>query len=121
MASVIANHYDETWVSYSSYTVAGLVGVARIYHDAHFASDVLAGALIGTLVGKSVVARNKTMRSRQSGRNAGNRAGIDRCAPHGKFLEHYDQKEYNSRLRILNQHPRLQWMLVKEFNLGKCI
>lgn len=65
MASVIANHYDETWVTYSSYTVAGLVGVARSYHDAHFASDILAGALIGTLVGKSIVARNRPMRSGQ--------------------------------------------------------
>jgi len=63
VASVIANHYDETWVAYSSYTVASLVGVARIYHDAHFASDVLAGALIGTLVGKSVVTHNKSLRS----------------------------------------------------------
>ena len=62
VASVIANHYDESWVAYSSYTVASLVGVARIYHDAHFASDVLAGALIGTLVGKSVVAHNKSLR-----------------------------------------------------------
>ena len=65
VASVIANHYDETWVTYSSYTVASLVGVARSYHDAHFASDVLAGALIGTLVGKSVVAHNKSLRSRK--------------------------------------------------------
>jgi len=65
LASVIANHYDESWVAYSSYTVAGLVGVARIYHDAHFTSDVLAGALIGTLVGKSVVAHNKPLRSRK--------------------------------------------------------
>jgi membrane-associated phospholipid phosphatase len=63
VASVIANHYDETWVAYSSYTVASLVGVARIYHDAHFTSDVMAGALIGTLVGKSVVAHNKPLRS----------------------------------------------------------
>ena len=62
VASVIANHYDEAWVAYSSYTVAGLVGVARIYHDAHFTSDVLAGAMIGTLVGKSVVAHNKSLR-----------------------------------------------------------
>jgi hypothetical protein len=67
VASVIANHYDETWVVYSSYTVASLVGVARIYHDAHFASDVLAGALIGTLVGKSVVAHNKSLRSNKVG------------------------------------------------------
>ncbi|HEU0189410.1 MAG TPA: phosphatase PAP2 family protein [Gallionella sp.] len=65
MASVIANHYEETWVTCASYSVAGLVGVARIYHHAHFASDVLAGGLIGTLVGKSVVAHNKQMRSGQ--------------------------------------------------------
>lgn len=63
LASVIANHYEETWVTCSSYTLAGLVGIARSYHGAHFASDVLAGALIGTLVGKSVVAYNKPMRS----------------------------------------------------------
>lgn len=63
VASVIANHYDETWVTCSSYTIASMVGVARSYHDAHFASDVMAGALIGTLVGKSIVAYNKPMRS----------------------------------------------------------
>lgn len=65
LASVIANHYEETWVTCASYTTASLVGVARSYHDAHFASDVLAGALIGTLVGKSVVTHNKQLRSRQ--------------------------------------------------------
>jgi membrane-associated phospholipid phosphatase len=63
VAAVISNHYDETWVTCSSYTLASLVGVARSYHDAHFASDVLAGALIGTWVGKSVVAHNKQMHS----------------------------------------------------------
>lgn len=63
MASVISAHYEESWIKCSSYTVAGLVGVARSYHDAHFASDVLAGALIGTLVGQSVVAHNQSQRS----------------------------------------------------------
>ena len=63
LASVIANHYDETWVTCTSYSIAGLVGLARIYHQAHFASDVLAGAMIGTLVGKSVVARNDSLRA----------------------------------------------------------
>ncbi|MDE2310489.1 MAG: phosphatase PAP2 family protein [Betaproteobacteria bacterium] len=63
VASVISAHYDEIWVKCSSYTVAGLVGVARSYHDAHFASDVLAGALIGTLVGQTVVAYNQPRRS----------------------------------------------------------
>lgn len=63
VASVISAHYDETWVKCSAYTVAGLVGVARSYHDAHFASDVAAGALIGMLVGQSVVGYNQTRRS----------------------------------------------------------
>ena len=60
---IVANHYEDTWVAYTSYTVAGLVGAARIYHDAHFTSDVVAGALIGTLVGKSVVGHNQSLRS----------------------------------------------------------
>jgi membrane-associated phospholipid phosphatase len=63
LASVIANHYDETWVTCTSYTIAGLVGLARSYHQAHFASDIVAGAMIGTLVGKSVVAHNAALRS----------------------------------------------------------
>lgn len=63
LASVISSHYDETWVTYASYSIAGLVGLARSYHQAHFASDVVAGAMIGTWVGKSVVAHNATLRS----------------------------------------------------------
>lgn len=62
LASVISCHYEETWVSYTAYGIAGLVGVARTYHDAHFASDVLAGALIGTVVGNSVVGYNRERR-----------------------------------------------------------
>ncbi|MDX8386290.1 MAG: phosphatase PAP2 family protein [Gallionella sp.] len=63
IASVIANHYDETWVSYASYTVASLVGVARSYHGGHYTSDILTGAMIGTLVGKSVVSYNQQFRT----------------------------------------------------------
>jgi hypothetical protein len=63
VASVVANHYEETWVTCTAYSIAGLVGLARTYHRAHFASDVLAGAMIGTLVGKSVVAHNADLRS----------------------------------------------------------
>lgn len=65
LAAVIANHYDETWVACASYSIAGLVGLARSYHQAHFASDIVAGAMIGTLVGKSVVAHNTALRSRK--------------------------------------------------------
>ena len=63
VAAVVANHYDETWVTCTSYSIASLVGLARTYHRAHFASDVVAGAMIGTLVGKSVVAHNADLRS----------------------------------------------------------
>jgi hypothetical protein len=63
VASVVTNHYEETWVTCTAYSIAGLVGLARTYHHAHFASDVVAGAVIGTLVGKSVVAHNASLRS----------------------------------------------------------
>lgn len=63
VAAVIADHYEETWITCASYSVAGLVGLARSYHDAHFASDIVAGAMIGTVVGKSVVAHNQAARS----------------------------------------------------------
>jgi len=63
LASVFANSYeDEPWVAYTAYSVAGMVGIARMYLDAHWASDVVASAFIGTWVGKSVVSYNKTLR-----------------------------------------------------------
>jgi membrane-associated phospholipid phosphatase len=64
VASVIATHYDSGWVKGVSYGSAALVGFARIHHDAHFLSDVTAGALIGTAVGRSVVHHNQGERSR---------------------------------------------------------
>ena len=62
LASVISAHYEKMWIKNSAYTVATLVGVARIYNDAHFASDVVAGALIGNWVGLSVVEHNQALR-----------------------------------------------------------
>lgn len=67
LASVISAHYDESpWVGWASYTLAGLVGLARSYHGGHYASDVVAGAMIGTLVGKTVVAHNQPQRGGQT-------------------------------------------------------
>ena len=63
VASVISAHSDKLWVNISAYTLATMVGFARIYHDAHWASDVSAGALIGTAVGHGVVAINTKLRS----------------------------------------------------------
>ncbi len=67
LAAVIADHYEADWPGYAAYTLATTVGLARTYHDAHFASDVLLGAVIGTLVGKSVTARNQALRKGQLG------------------------------------------------------
>jgi hypothetical protein len=63
VATVIAAHYDDPWVRTISFGTAGLVGFARVYHDAHFTSDVLAGALLGTVVASSIVAYNDRQRS----------------------------------------------------------
>lgn len=65
VASVISAHSDQWWVSVTAYTIAGLVGFARIYHNAHWTSDVTAGAAIGTFVGRGVVALNDRLRKRE--------------------------------------------------------
>jgi hypothetical protein len=62
-ASVIASHYDSPWVDATAYGVAGLVGIARIHLDAHWTSDVIAGALIGNFIGRHLVAFNRTVRA----------------------------------------------------------
>lgn len=62
LASVISDHYDEPWVKFTSYGLAATVGYARLNNNRHWASDVLAGAAIGTFVGKTVVRFNKEHR-----------------------------------------------------------
>ena len=60
---MIAGHADNPWVSCVSYGLAGLVGVARMEQRQHFLSDVVGGGLIGTFVGKAVVAYNQSLRA----------------------------------------------------------
>ena len=67
IASVVASHYHSLWVAGTAYTAAGLVGLARIDHNAHFASDVLAGAIIGTTIGRATVRLNEGERLEWSG------------------------------------------------------
>ena len=66
VGSVIAAHSDQAWVKASAYSIASLVAFSRVYHDAHWSSDVAAGALIGTAVGETVVRLNRMIRSRGS-------------------------------------------------------
>src|SRR3954469_14393599 len=59
LASVITEHYDATWVKITAYGLAGTVGYARLNNNRHWTSDVLAGAVVGTYVGKTVVHFNR--------------------------------------------------------------
>lgn len=47
-----------SWVGPVSYGLASLVGISRIYENQHWASDVVAGAGVGTLSGLLVVRWN---------------------------------------------------------------
>ncbi len=58
VATAIAENYPAWWVQGLAYGTAGLVGYARIEQNAHFASDVVAGALVGWSVARGVVHRN---------------------------------------------------------------
>lgn len=58
VASVIATEYKQPWVQVVCYVPATLVGYARMRHDAHWGSDVVAGALIGYGVGQAVARLN---------------------------------------------------------------
>jgi membrane-associated phospholipid phosphatase len=71
VASVIAAHDGRLWVSVVSYGLAGSVGLARVYQDAHWSSDVLAGAILGTVVGNAVVKVNDRIRAQRAGPREG--------------------------------------------------
>ncbi|HJW72521.1 MAG TPA: phosphatase PAP2 family protein [Geothrix sp.] len=62
VAEVSAEHDPEPWVQWFAFGLATLVGAARIERNAHFASDVVGGALIGTLRGRTTVRRNQERR-----------------------------------------------------------
>jgi len=59
LASVIASEYDNVIIDISAYTIASLAAFSRIYQDKHWTSDVVLGAIIGTLVGRAIVYQNK--------------------------------------------------------------
>jgi hypothetical protein len=58
VATAIAENYPTWWVETLCYGGAGLVGYARIEQNAHFTSDVVAGALLGWSVAHAVVHRH---------------------------------------------------------------
>ena len=62
VASVIAAHDSHLWVKIVAYGIAGTVGLARIEQNEHWASDVVAGAILGTVIGNAVVILNERQR-----------------------------------------------------------
>lgn len=57
LATEIGTHAPEVrgWAGVALYGAATLVGISRLYHNEHWASDVVAGAAIGTFSGWKVV------------------------------------------------------------------
>jgi membrane-associated phospholipid phosphatase len=47
LANGIAQEVHSPWITAAAYTAAGLVGLSRVYGDAHWSSDVVAGAVLG--------------------------------------------------------------------------
>jgi hypothetical protein len=66
VASVIAARSDGWVVPTVAYTLASAVGFARMNDRAHFASDVVAGAVIGTAIGHAVVHRHAESKGKAS-------------------------------------------------------
>ncbi len=53
VATVLSHHYSKA--SFPAYLTAGLIGVSRLEKNKHFLSDVVAGATLGYIVGRTVV------------------------------------------------------------------
>jgi membrane-associated phospholipid phosphatase len=66
VSSVMANYIDNTYWKIGWYTIASLVGTARIYHDKHWLSDVVMGSAIGYFIG-DYVTRDPQNKSEQTG------------------------------------------------------
>lgn len=60
IASVFSAESNSPWVSGAAYGLASLAALQRIYSDNHWASDVLAGAALGTAVGRGIVWLHRT-------------------------------------------------------------
>ena len=61
-AAVFADRYEQQ-VGVIAYGMASAVALARVYSDKHFASDVVAGGLLGWVIGKALSARHSYLDS----------------------------------------------------------
>lgn len=59
VASAFAAGYENVWVGIASYGMASAAALQRVYADKHWASDVFAGAVLGTAAGRAALASVK--------------------------------------------------------------
>ncbi len=72
VASVLAFSFDDQpLIGGIAFALATGVGLSRINSDAHYASDVVAGAILGTWVGYEVVHYNRRRRGEEAERSRG--------------------------------------------------
>ncbi len=50
---------DHPWVPWAAYSIAGLTGLSRVYHNRHWSSDVWIGAALGYFITRSVFKNNR--------------------------------------------------------------
>lgn len=55
LATALSEEAGRPWVSALAYGTAGMVGWSRVYQDKHWASDVVAGAVVGTVVSRATI------------------------------------------------------------------
>jgi len=61
-ATIFASVYkDKKWVAPFAYGMATMVGLSRVYDNAHWASDVMAGAAVGFLSAKTMLLIDKKL------------------------------------------------------------
>jgi len=63
IATAISAHSDGWVVPTIAYTLASNVSIARLNSNVHFPSDVVAGALIGRAVAKSITTRHRALKN----------------------------------------------------------
>lgn len=60
VASVFARRADSPWVGAAVYALAAGTALQRVYDDKHWASDVFAGAALGTAVGRWIASPSRS-------------------------------------------------------------